>query len=80
MAELLSIGQRIPGVNLMVKPIAEDVVTGAAQKRLAAALSGENASNIYRDQAQAALRNRIVSVARKLNIGATAPSTIQQLR
>jgi len=80
MAELLSIGQRIPGVNLMVKPIAEDVVTGAAQKRLAAALSGENASNIARDQAQAALRNRIVSVARRPNIGATAPNTIQQLR
>ena len=80
MAELLSIGNRIPGINLAVRPIAEDIATGAQQQRLAAALSGQGAANLSRDQAQTALRNKVMSAISRPNIGATAPSTIQQLR
>jgi len=80
MGELLGLGMRTPGLNLAVKPIAEEMALGASQKRLAAALSGEGAANIGRDQAQAALRNKIMSIIEKPSIGAVAPSTIQQKR
>tara|TARA_R110000765_G_scaffold93320_2_gene176054 strand:+ start:16319 stop:18400 length:2082 start_codon:yes stop_codon:yes gene_type:complete len=82
MGAALRIGNQIPGLNLMAKPIAEEVEARAQQKMLAKALDGKSFS-MGRDAAQAAKRAALVKMIttdRAMNPSMIPAATQQQYK
>lgn len=74
MAQALSLGNKIPGVNVVTKPVAEELSKEQTSKSLAQALSTGNVASLAREQAQAAQREKLVAALMK-RIG-SSPSAL----
>jgi hypothetical protein len=80
LADLLSLGNKVPGINLMTKPIQSEITTSANEELIRKALSGRDIGTPARDQAQAALREKIAKLLSIPNVGAPTNSIMQQYR
>lgn len=59
MGQLIRYGNRIPGVNMITGPMAQEMESSATQSLIAQALSGQGTNTAARDAAQAAARARV---------------------
>jgi hypothetical protein len=80
LADLLSLGNKVPGINLMTKPIQSEITTSANEELIRKALSGRDIGTPARDQAQAALREKVAKLLSIPNVGAPTNSIMQQYR